>query len=584
MLHDRSERVTSMLLGVAVGDALGWPFEMPKRVVSGPDAEGPFFRWRRRAGSRFWSYEESLPPGTYSDDTQLTLATARSLLHEDWFKHLVSRELPSWRLYERGAGRTVLRSAAAWTRGRAPWRQRPDERQQYFGSGANGAAMRISPHLVIGDGPLRRVLADAIVTHGHPRALLGATLHACALQSALADDLGTNALEAVEAAADQIDRWGDPTLLDELPESWRSVAGADYEERWVKHRDHTRDLLSRATRWADRGASVAESEVLEDLGATDPKTNGAGDVCAVAAIYLAGRYASQPAHALRAAARQPGADTDTLASMVGALLGAWLGQDAVESFPGVQDAEMIKALAADLAAAPDPETRIVDDLDPRPATVVDEFTTGLEQGPTEVELPDGRPATVIQQRTMSDQGSNNQVIGHYLRCDDGQGLLVVSRHKRRSDRRTGAEKTEATEDEQARLGTGAADGPDVEGGSTRTVAVVVRSTDPEAIVAMLKCTGLTSTAAEPGWQVDGLPVTIAATDDREPQLQLETPPCSVEIRVTVDNLDRTAELLRAGGWTPKREEHGLTVQEGSVLIRATDGADEFTANSEVRDR
>lgn len=33
---------------------------------------------------------------------------------------------------------------------------------------------------------------------------------------------------------------------------------------------------------------------LERLGCTDPKINGAGTVCAAAAIYLASRFAARP--------------------------------------------------------------------------------------------------------------------------------------------------------------------------------------------------------------------------------------------------------------------------------------------------
>lgn len=161
-MPDRPDRLRAMLLGVAVGDALGWPFEMPKRVLGQPSQEGAFHRWRRKAGSHFWSYEEVLPAGTYSDDTQLTLATGRALLHDDWFGHLVRKELPSWRLYERGGGRTVLRSADAWTRGFAPWTRAGSDSEKYFASGANGAAMRIAPHVSVGDNVLRRVIADAI--------------------------------------------------------------------------------------------------------------------------------------------------------------------------------------------------------------------------------------------------------------------------------------------------------------------------------------------------------------------------------------------------------------------------------------
>src|SRR5215471_15049583 len=60
--------------------------------------------------------------GEYSDDTQLLLATTRSLLYgEQWAKYLSHYELPLWLLYERGGGGATKRAAAAWQRNVTPW-------------------------------------------------------------------------------------------------------------------------------------------------------------------------------------------------------------------------------------------------------------------------------------------------------------------------------------------------------------------------------------------------------------------------------------------------------------------------------
>jgi hypothetical protein len=87
------------------------------------------------------------------------------------------------------------------------------------------------------------------------------------------------------------------------------------------------------------------NEVLEKLGCFDKNVNGAGTVTAVAAIYLASKYASSPRLALTEAAYLKNADTDTLASMVGGLLGMLHGSEFLSmAWLDVQDYKFLKEL------------------------------------------------------------------------------------------------------------------------------------------------------------------------------------------------------------------------------------------------
>jgi len=90
------ERVRGALLGVAVGDALGWPQEDRSNIVGGARArdvepQAAFRAWRRAAGTQYARYEEPVREGEYSDDTQLMLAVARACLQGDawlhWLRH-----------------------------------------------------------------------------------------------------------------------------------------------------------------------------------------------------------------------------------------------------------------------------------------------------------------------------------------------------------------------------------------------------------------------------------------------------------------------------------------------------------------
>jgi ADP-ribosylglycohydrolase len=102
------EQPHGAFLGAAVGDALGWPNEDRASRVRNEGATAvvrSFQRWIRRSGGRYFLHEDVILAGAYSDDTQLLLCTARSLLRgHAWWQHLATCEVPLWTLYERGGG------------------------------------------------------------------------------------------------------------------------------------------------------------------------------------------------------------------------------------------------------------------------------------------------------------------------------------------------------------------------------------------------------------------------------------------------------------------------------------------------
>ena len=190
-----TEKAQGAFLGAAVGDALGWPQEDRSSRVGTQTQTNPqvpvavFQRWTRRAGGRYYSHEETILPGEYSDDTQLLICTARSLLHStQWWHHLARRELPLWTLYERGGGKATKRAAEIWLAGREPWSAgEKTDRKNYYEAGGNGVAMRIMPHCLLGGAEAefgniaRNIVADGLCTHGHPRALVGALAYGYAV-------------------------------------------------------------------------------------------------------------------------------------------------------------------------------------------------------------------------------------------------------------------------------------------------------------------------------------------------------------------------------------------------------------------
>ncbi|SBT89320.1 ADP-ribosylglycohydrolase [Streptomyces sp. DI166] len=422
-----------IFLGAAVGDALGWPQEVRGGLVGGQkerDRATPrpeFQNWTRYAGHYSKRYRDPVHAGEYSDDTQLLLAVARSCLAgERWWERLTEVELPTWPSYQRGGGGAVLAAAASWADGRPPWRNDGPSRAQavekrYRNAGANGVAMRIAPHVLwaeTSDDLIRRIVLDGITTHGHPRALVGALVYAFALRDAASSQTTHGFGDSVEAAAAglvDVER-----VLRVLPTGWGTAHDLErFAVTWQDTNKETSQLLELIADSLHRGAMSNPEITLERLGCTDPKINGAGTVSAAAAIYLASRFAARPQGGLLTAAFLRKGDTDTLASLTAAILGAlhdtnWLGNLAAE----VQDANYIARLADRSAAhAADPPkwpTR-------RPMALRRALNDALlPRRAFHSEFPDGRQCHVDDFAVLHD----GRVLRARLFLDDGQTAFI----------------------------------------------------------------------------------------------------------------------------------------------------------------
>ena len=169
------------LMGVAVGDALGFPFEGSTRsfmAALGPDALRAFEA--HRSGY--------FPPGQFSDDTQLTLATVEALVAARGFDgaKIAASFLPLWR-ENRVIGRSPGCSEAIerLIDRTADWRTSGCEE----GRAGNGAAKRAIPlGLWNYDEPERLVeetVLAAEITHRDRRAVAGAVAVAAAVAYSL---------------------------------------------------------------------------------------------------------------------------------------------------------------------------------------------------------------------------------------------------------------------------------------------------------------------------------------------------------------------------------------------------------------
>lgn len=352
LIPTQQEKCQGAMLATAIGDALGWPNEFRSgNAQKSITVNDMFVSWIRNNRRPCW-HQEQIQPGEYSDDTQMTLAVARSILTENWVNSLVRYELPYWLSYQRGGGKALLKAATACKEKTVLWKR--NNPHDYFAAGGNGVAMRILPHVI---GRIHsesitelmiEVVRDGIITHGHPRALLGATCFAYALNYLLRKNEVLKYGEIVSVVLDSHKIWGRIPDCDELDE-WKNVAvkksGYNYVNVWNETVTYMVKQLLYIKEALNKGLMVDDRKVLSNIECFS-KTNGAGNVAALASIYLASKYANNPVLGIKVPAFASGIDTDTIASMTGAMLGMLCGTSWIPNeWRRVQDYDCILQMA-----------------------------------------------------------------------------------------------------------------------------------------------------------------------------------------------------------------------------------------------
>ena len=133
--------------------------------------------------------------------------------------------------------------------------------------------------------------------------------------------------ELVDALIDACHIWGaipNPIEFSIWLDCAHLNAHYEYFDEWNHSVNYMIDQLHYVKSALKKGLILEDSKVLTKLDCLS-KTNGAGDVTVLGAVYLASKYANNPALGIRIPAFLVGADTDTLASVTGGLLGMLCG-------------------------------------------------------------------------------------------------------------------------------------------------------------------------------------------------------------------------------------------------------------------
>ena len=340
-------------LWAAYGDALGWISELTDskgliRRTGGEPLCHPI-AWNRRIGGRR-GITASLPKGCYSDDSQLRLATGRAIGPSGFDVEAFAKvELPVWLSYGLGGGKSTSAAAVNLSRRTVPWFA--NTFKGWNNSGGNGAAMRVQPHvwaspnLDDAKSYLPDVVRNSVCTHSHPIGLLGSVVHALTLAQTMASGIQPSVSDAMEAVK----------IAAELPEIMRSDTeignywlgafereSGNFDNAWMHAIEECKEAVSVAGA-SGSNAKGAEryADLIQGLRLREPARRGSGMLTAVASIGLLW-CEPEPEKAMRIAANELGTDTDTIASMAGAIAGA-----VAEAEPQVQvlDAELFRSEA-----------------------------------------------------------------------------------------------------------------------------------------------------------------------------------------------------------------------------------------------
>ncbi|ARF59351.1 hypothetical protein B1H19_10840 [Streptomyces gilvosporeus] len=312
--EDTKSAATGALIGLALGDALGFPTEF-NDVPAILAKCGP------------WRQMELPDPAMVTDDTQMTLALGRGLRTAVQQGELTARSLEGpvrreyvawWRSPDnnRAPGYTCLRACEMLSDEDRPWAEATQ-----IGSKGCGANMRVAPvGLVPGLSTRQRSGAaqlQSALTHGHPTALAASDLTA----------------RAVRLLADG----ARPVELTGLLRAYAHAHRTEYREDWLgdlwRYAQDPTPTTFIARGW-DECLGVLD-RLDAALAAPDPETDpclatGAGWIAEEAlatGLLCFLLFPDEPLTALRRAACTSG-DSDSIACLAGAFAGAHLGADA----------------------------------------------------------------------------------------------------------------------------------------------------------------------------------------------------------------------------------------------------------------
>lgn len=347
------ETIRRSLLWAAYGDALGFITEFCNessliKRTRGRSKVTELIPWVRRIGGQFGINVE-LPQGCYSDDTQLRLATSRSIRGDGTFdvETFSKVELPVWLSYALGAGTGTKTAAMSLVKRQVQWNTNffKTSFSQYIQTGGNGASMRIQPHVWCAPKNksnaqiLRDIVRNTVTTHGHCRALIGSAFHALILRKTMLDHsipgpaYWHSVLSDIKAVPKIMN--SDEQLRMYWIKNWERESNKSLEEGVFQSLEELQRDIHLIEEYIKSSSTDLVSDdsyryIANKLGCLENKTRGSAPKTALLAAYISYVFRDNIHNGLVTVVNSLGTDTDTIATMAGAIMGILARKDPPE--------------------------------------------------------------------------------------------------------------------------------------------------------------------------------------------------------------------------------------------------------------
>ena len=419
--HATAARVGSCLWA-AYGDALGFMFHRGLRRpwLEGVDRLGSWSPRRPLGG------EATFPAGIVSDDTQLRLATSRSVANGGFDVYTFSRiELPTWPSYALTADREEKVPALNLVPQESLWWANTYRR--WTSNSGSGGAVRIQPHVWAAqdkDDWMTDVIVNSVCTHGHPRAILAACFHAACLDWCLRTGTPPTLDECRDIASDLMSALGnieDHPQLRSWMGVWKRHTDSDFASCWQGSvRELVRAIRHIPSPSGDLKAWYEDAVYSLGYGWVHPVDSGGLESALLASAVAS--VVSDPYSGVMITANGLCTRPVPISTMVGALLGACFSNDPPEDLLDHAylraEAERLSALARgekvksheypDVLTWEPPKTQV--------------GALNIRDG--ELEVPGLGPVRALGDARMSPKGHYGW---QWVRTDYGQTLLVKRR-------------------------------------------------------------------------------------------------------------------------------------------------------------
>lgn len=365
MTTNTIENTVNSSLWAAYGDALGFISELADRRLlvkrTGEDHVSHLVGWTRQIGGIYGPLV-SIPIGGYSDDTQLRVSTSRAINHNNHFDiNAFSKvELPVWSSYALGAGLASKIAAESLGKKTVTWYNNfyQSKKVNYILSGGNGAAMRIQPHVWACKTPekvdsfILDIIKNTLTTHGHPRAVAGAVFHSLCL-SHVVTFRQIPSISDARLFLHWINEIPNIILADiNLNTAWiplfESRSSMGLKDVYQDVYNELVHLLDRVEVWL-KDKNLTYTSLVKELDLREKSIRGSGTLTTVAALAASYLKLDNLSSLMLDIVNELGTDTDSIATMVGALRGYIEGtrppQELQDQAYLIYDAERLYAIS-----------------------------------------------------------------------------------------------------------------------------------------------------------------------------------------------------------------------------------------------